>query len=111
MPRRKARPRGRRPALSPCMLYYLATGSTDGSVCLWDVRLAPVPAPPWFIDLAEAVAGRRIGTRNETTRVSQATLRMLRDKLSNSTESDFYSRWGRWFFQERLKDNPAAFAP
>jgi hypothetical protein len=29
--------------------------------------------------------------------------------LAAQVGDDFYARWARWFFVERMKDNPVAF--
>lgn len=79
----------------------LAAGSTDGVISIWDVRRAPAPVPAWFIDLVDAMAGRRLGPHGEIERVPDATLHELREKLSHTDATDFYSNWGRRFFQEQ----------
>ncbi len=89
----------------------LITGSKDGTVRLWDVFLAPVPVPDWFLDLADALAGKRLGLRGEIMPVSQLQLHALRERLIASPSTDFYSRWGRWLLQDRLFEPPPAFVP
>jgi WD40 repeat protein len=95
--------------------------SPDGRRCLsiaandalriWEVVEPPVPAPDWFCDFVEAVAGRRCNEHHDTEPVSRESLQAFRQRFTNSRETDFYSRYANWFLHERLKDPAPAFEP
>ncbi|MBX3744866.1 MAG: protein kinase [Verrucomicrobiae bacterium] len=89
----------------------LLTGSADGVVRVWEVGLPPVPVAPAFLELAEALTGKRLGSDGEIHLVPQPQLRELRDRLMSGTQDDYYSRWGRWLFRDRLTDPAPAFLP
>ena len=95
--------------------------SPDGRRCLsiagndalriWDVVDPPVPAPDWFCGFVEAVAGRRCNEHHDTEPVSRESLQSFRQRLADTRERDFYSRYANWFLHERLKDPAPAFVP
>lgn len=95
--------------------------SPDGRRCLsiagndalriWEVVEPPVPAPDWFCDFVEAVAGRHCNERHDVEPVSRESLQPFRQKFASSQETDFYSRYAHWFLHERLKDLVPAFVP
>lgn len=83
--------------------------SVDDGVRLWRPLLAPGPAPAWLPELAEAVAGaRQLDSRTVDT-VPPEHLAVLRARLVSSRDTDFYSRWARWFFVERMRPDPPPF--
>jgi WD40 repeat protein/serine/threonine protein kinase len=82
----------------------LITGSSDGTIQLWEVRLPPVPVPSWFLEVSDTLAGKHLGAMGEINLVAHAPFQVLRERLTAGSEKDFYSRWGRWFFHERLED-------
>src|SRR5262249_8253623 len=45
-----------------------------GQPKLWDVMVAPTPAPSWFCELAEAVGGSRLGPDGETLPASSQVI-------------------------------------
>jgi WD40 repeat protein len=95
--------------------------SPDGKRCLsiasrdalrvWPVVEVPVPVPPWFTEFVEAVAGKRLNARDSSKAVGREALQPFRKKLASAPESDFYSRWARWFLLERQNDPVPQFAP
>jgi hypothetical protein len=87
------------------------SAAQDGTVRLWPVVLAPLPAPGWLPDLAEAVAGRRLREDGAPEPVPPERWPALATALGSLAGDDFYARWARWFFVERMTDKPAAFAP
>ncbi len=89
----------------------IVTASSDGTARFWEVVSAPSPVAPWLADLAEALAGRRINAQRETEPVSPDTLQKLRQELSAQTGGDFYARWARWFFIDRLNSSVEPFRP
>ncbi len=89
-----------------------ATASSDQTVRIWPVVVAPAPSPDWLPSLAEAIAGRRLDDDNILHTIPFETWRDARDRFTPSQDpgTDFYDRWARWFFVERLAARPAPFA-
>ena len=95
--------------------------SPDGRRCLsiagsdalrlWDVVNAPAPAPPWFSEFVEAVAGKRLNAHGEAEYVPRQSLQTFQDRFRDRGGTDFYSRWAHWFLHERLKEPVPAFDP
>jgi hypothetical protein len=85
--------------------------SGSGALRLWPVIRAPLPAPSWLPDLAEALVGNRLRDDGASESVPAERWEALKASLSSQEGDDFYARWGRWFFVERLKDHPALFMP
>ena len=100
----------RRTHLSPDGRYGL-TADDDGSVRVWPVLLAPLPAPPWLADLAEAVAGHRLRADGLPEPVPPERWQALSATLAALPGEDFYARWARWFFVERRQPRVAEFVP
>ena len=89
----------------------VVTGSSEPSVRFWDVVRAPQPVAPWLADLAEALAGRRFTAQGELETVPAGKLQELKEQLTLSAETDYYSRWARWFFVDRFQEPVKSFAP
>jgi WD40 repeat protein len=89
----------------------IATASSDQTVRIWPVVVAPSPAPDWLPDLAEAIAGRRLDADDNLHPVPFEIWRAARDRFTSFGDRgpDFYARWARWFFVERLAETPAPF--
>jgi WD40 repeat protein/serine/threonine protein kinase len=87
------------------------TAPGNGTLRFWPVLRAPVPAPGWLPELAEALAGRRLRDDGVPEPVSAERWAALEASLSSLEGDDVYARWARWFFVERLKDRPAPFTP
>lgn len=85
-----------------------ATTSSDQTARIWPVVFAPATAPDWLPDIAEAVAGRRLDVHDNLHEVPFDTWRVVRDRFVSPTEpgSDFYARWAKWFFVDRLSADP-----
>jgi hypothetical protein len=66
----------------------------------WVVPEKLPPAPAWLADLAEWLAGEG-GGRPAGEGAAMEAIVGLRDRLRASGETDFWSRWGRWFFADR----------
>lgn len=89
----------------------LATASSDQTVKVWPVVVAPSPSPAWVPDLAEAIAGRRLDSENNLHAIPFDAWREARDRFRpvQGPGTDFYDRWARWFFEDRLAATPAPF--
>jgi hypothetical protein len=89
----------------------LLTVARDSAVRFWDVPLAPAPVAPWLADLGEALAGKRLNARGEMEVVGSEELQALRQQLTMEPGNDFYTRWARWFFVERMQETAPEFQP
>jgi hypothetical protein len=78
----------------------IVTGAENGIVRQWDVPQAPTPVPPWFLALAESVAGTRLSERGNTEFVSRRELEDVAPRLARVCEGDFYERLARWFLAD-----------
>jgi WD40 repeat protein len=76
-----------------------------------DVVTPPVPVPPWFCDLLQAVCGKRVSAQREIEPVVGESLQALRQRFVSVEEPDFYSRWAKWFLWERMNDPAPEFVP
>jgi hypothetical protein len=96
--------------ISPDGRMVLTTASS-GTVRLWPVLRPPLPAPSWLPDLAEALAGHRLRDDGAPELVPPERWEKLEASLSSLEGEDFYARWARGFFVERLKEHPGLFVP
>lgn len=83
-----------------------------GWVELWDVPVAPAPAPDWLPTLAEAVAWQvndGTGARQPPQHESAAYFE-IKAGLEQSPGDDFYSRWGKWYVADRAARSISPFA-
>jgi WD40 repeat protein len=84
----------------------LLTASFDGTVKIWDLVLLrpPVPVPDWLPDLAESLAGKRIGARDAAESVPGDSFQRVKQRMAQApAPDDYYGRWARWMLQERLE--------
>jgi WD40 repeat protein len=87
----------------------IVSAAESGTVRLVPVAVAPTPAPSWLPALADAVAGWRLSDDGTIELVPPDRWQSLSTLLAAQVGDDFYARWARWFFVERMKDNPVAF--
>ncbi len=74
--------------------------ATDFSQCqMYALPQWPSPAPPWLAQLAQALIGE-YATAGAPPPAE--LLLALRDRLAASTAHDPFTRWGQWFFADRL---------
>ncbi len=85
--------------------------SGNGMLRLWPVIRAPLPAPSWLPDVAEALSGHRLREDGASEIVPTERWDALKVSLCSQEGDGFYARWGRWFFVERLKEHPSPFIP
>ena len=76
-----------------------ASDRREGSV--WELPRAPVPVPEWLPELAEAVGGQRLNDGGSLEHVSDSNLPVLQQRLVGDPRTDYYARWGKWFFSDR----------
>jgi WD40 repeat protein len=96
--------------LSPDM-RRMVSAAESGTVRLSPVVVAPTPAPAWLAGLADAIAGWRLNDYGAIELVAPDRWQILSSQLASQAGDDFYARWARWFFVERMKNNPVAFEP
>jgi WD40 repeat protein len=89
----------------------MVSAAESGTVRLSPVAIAPTPAPAWLPELADAIAGWRFTNDGTIELLSPDRWQVLSARLAAQGGDDFYARWARWFFVERMNDKPAAFVP
>jgi WD40 repeat protein len=90
-------------AISPDDHWLAVSGDSEGPALI-PQYLPKDPAPRWLPELVEALAQQKISGIAEEVPVS--ALLELRHRLANLPGQDFYSRWARWFFADRLQRQP-----
>ena len=100
-----------RALISVLMDALALSAAEDDTVRLWPVLLASLPAPVWLPELAEAVTGRRLRKDGTPEPVPIERWQTLNTSLASLVGDDFYAQWSNWFRVERIKGQPAAFAP
>jgi hypothetical protein len=78
----------------------LLTVST-ASARVWELPIPNTPVPDWLVSLAEAVVGKRFNDRGVAENVPFEKFFELKRKLTGSSETNYCSRWARWFLAER----------
>jgi WD40 repeat protein len=92
----------------------LLTCSYDGTVKIWELGLLrpPVPVPDWLPDLAESLAGKRIGDRDTTESIPGDAFNRVKQRMSQATpQNDYYTRWAKWMFEQRLERPVKPYEP
>jgi WD40 repeat protein len=92
----------------------LLTASFDGTIKVWDLNLLrpPTPAPDWLPELAESLAGRRIGPKDAPVAVPGDSLQRVRERIAQtSAQNDYYARWAKWMLEERFRRPVKPFRP
>jgi len=79
---------------------YVVTASADGTARIWEVGSAVLPIPTWLPDLAEAVAGRRIGPQEMSVTLAVGDLYRLKEKLRSLETQGYYETWVQWFLAD-----------
>src|SRR5262249_7549321 len=79
----------------------LAISSLINAVCIWEVPSVTGPAPVWLAELAEAIAGQRINADGISEVAPVEELLRLKEQISQRAETDYFTRWAKWFFADR----------
>lgn len=83
------------PAFTPDESLFMV-GQAGLQVEIWDCQVPSANIPDWFPEFLEAVAGQRIAPGVELPiRVEPQTFLTLRERIRQSTNDDFYTRWAR----------------
>jgi WD40 repeat protein len=82
---------------------FILVVPSEGDVEVFEVPPSLPDAPAWLSDLAEAVGGKRLISENMLELVPPSEFFKLKQRLSGTPGSNFYSRWTEWF----LADLPA----
>ena len=91
---------GRKQVTSACFDptgQRIATGTFDQMARVWEVPPIPVPVPAWFIELAEGVAGVRLGAHGNVELIPAENVLEPMQRALGRTTDDFYDRVGKWF--------------
>lgn len=88
----------------------ILTASFDRTARIWEVVRAEAPAPAWLPDLAEAIAGERVGTQGSLEGVSASSYSELKRKLRELPDRETYAQWAKWFCADRAS-RPVAPSP
>ncbi|HAB19257.1 MAG TPA: hypothetical protein DCE44_22870 [Verrucomicrobiales bacterium] len=75
---------------------HVVTTSADKTAKVWEVPPPPLPVPDWFIDWAEARAGRRFDPQNTDDLIPMADQIRQREWVSARTDTNFYTRIAQW---------------
>lgn len=86
----------------------VAASCHDGHAWIWDVPVAPVPVPPWFLSFVESLAGIRLSDRGNLEILPRTQFLEARERMRLSTETGFYDRLARRFLT-RPEDRVPAF--
>jgi hypothetical protein len=80
---------------------WVITASSENSGQLWEAPMAPLPVARWLAELAEAIAGQRLNAQGAFEPVPWEELFRIKRQLAESSATDYYTRWGKWFFADR----------
>ena len=78
----------------------IAAGTQEQVTRVWEFPPVPTPVPAWFIQLAEAVAGVRLGTHGNVELVPREEMTAPGEHARKSTATDFYTAVAKWFLAD-----------
>ena len=78
----------------------VVTASDDKTARVWDVPTVPLPVPGWVLKFAEAIAEKRFIDNDVSEPVTFAELMALKRQVAESSASDIWTRWAKWFFAD-----------
>jgi hypothetical protein len=73
----------------------VVTASDEETAQVWDVPVAAVPVPIWFIEWAESIGGRRFDLQGTDVTVPAAEEGQWREKLAAQMDISFFTRLAR----------------
>jgi WD40 repeat protein len=97
-------------ALSPDGAVLVAASSVD-SVTLWDLPNPDRPVPRWFIELAEALGGRRLSAEGRIEEVSSDEFLAIKKQVLAMTTDDGFHALALWLLGDRHQDAPSTGPP
>jgi len=78
------------------IMFIHGAEGTAATAETWEVPVVPVPVPSWFLDWAEARAGRRIGPDGQEQAVpAEEQLRQFQLAAAR-TDTNFFTRLAQW---------------
>jgi hypothetical protein len=81
---------------------WVVTASDDNTARVWDEPRPVVPVPLWFLDWAEAIAGRRLTAQGIDVAVPTTESLQRQEQVATRTDTDFFARLAKW-----VQANPA----
>lgn len=76
---------------------------------VWNLPEAPIPVPPWFTLLAEAVAGSRLTAQGNLELFSRQEFDGSAWPVAPHKSSEFYERLSEWFLAQRAERSRSPF--
>jgi WD40 repeat protein len=92
----------------------LLTCSFDHTASIWELDfLRPaLPVPAWLPELAEALAGKRIGPKEAPVAVPADSFHRVKERIAQLGQpDDYYRRWAKWMLEERRHPPVKPFVP
>jgi hypothetical protein len=86
-------------AFSP-LGQQIVTASHDKTARVWEVPTVPVPVPEWLPSLTEGIAEKRFNDQGILEAVPMVELQTLKRRVTESSASDVWTRWAKWFFAD-----------
>lgn len=81
---------------------WLVTASNDGTARIWPCFTTDQSSESWLPDLVESVGGLgRTGVRTVEP-ISLDRFFEIREVIRHRSETDFYTTWAKWFFQDQV---------
>jgi WD40 repeat protein len=89
----------------------ILTTCSDGAARVWDEGAAQVPVPIWFIEWAEAQAGRRFNSQRLDVAVSTTEQRECRQQVAGRKDTDFFTLVAQWIQADPETRTISPFSP
>jgi WD40 repeat protein len=97
-------------ALSPDGAMLVAA-SPVGPVRLWDLPRSSLPVPRWFVELAEALGGRRLSADGMIEEVSSDELLAIKQQVLAAPTTDRLHALAKWLLVNRSQGDPSPGPP
>jgi hypothetical protein len=92
----------------------LLTCSFDHTAAIWELDFLrrSLPVPAWLPELAEALAGKRIGPKEAPVAVPADSFHQVKERIAQIGQpDDYYRRWAKWMLEDRLQRPVQPFQP